>query len=207
MQKFLDIIIWNSLDISKCGKALDTVKRYKNAVHLMCGLGECFEHLSIFEKAFGIPIVYDDDHVIKELKRTGSFISGTWVEVDNVCFAGIDAKNPVQSINKIVSSDTKRRCSLSIILSAYPLAISRCAKTVFMGREYLVGISAEFSRKILERIPGLKLIISCTEYSSELCIDQINETTSHISIPRNVNILMLRLDIDSGKIIFINMLE
>lgn len=208
MNKIVDVIVLNSPSTSECKKVIEITKKYRNSLHLVCGgLGECLEYIDHVEKVYGIPNLYDDDHIIKELKNRNTFVSGKWIIIDNICIAGIDSKNPIQSINKMLDQNPKDKCLLNIILSTYPMSISKCSKKVFKGKELSIGLPIGISRKIVENIKGMKIIISCTEYLPDYCIDKLSENIFYLSIPRSINLLLLRIDIENNRVFDVNILK
>jgi len=203
--RLLNFIIVNSVPITSCEKLLDVIRRHKNAVYLLCGnLGECLESLNLIEKGFGIPSIYDDEYIIKLLKSRNFFVGGTWKSLDGLCISGIDAKNPVQEIDRI----TKRapamvldKCVMNIVISAYPLAFSRCSSTIFKGKRYSIGLPYDLSRGIVEISRSVPtVVIACPDYLSDLCLDRISDNLIQIVVPRNIHLLRVEIDIENRSI-------
>lgn len=207
MEYVVDLVIIGNVSISKCTKLMYILSELKENLYVFCGgLGECLDSLNFVEKGFGVPSVHDDDYVIKALKERNLFISGRWAKVNNVCVAGVDAKNPVLSINRISSGATPQECSLYIIVLTYPLSISKCSKVLFGNKEYSIGLPKDLSTKITELINTIGLIIVCQENSAELCLDHIGGNVLYLSIPKTISVVRVQLDIRNRNIARINVL-
>ncbi|MEM1644518.1 MAG: hypothetical protein QXL96_01390 [Ignisphaera sp.] len=203
----IDFVVIGNIDISKCAKLPYIVDNLEANLYIFCGgLGECLDSLNFVKKGFAVPNIYDDDHVIKVLKEKNLFISGRWTKINSVCLAGIDAKNPIQSVDRIYSS-APQECSLYVIVSTYPLSISKCSKVLYRGKIYLIGLPRDLSTKIIKLINTLGLIIACQENSTEVCIDRADGNVLYLSIPKSVSVVKVKLDIQNRSIVYIDVLS
>ncbi|MEM4513612.1 MAG: hypothetical protein QXZ41_03805 [Ignisphaera sp.] len=207
MEYVVDLVIIGNVNASKCIKLTYILSELKADFYIFCGgLGECLDSLDFVEKGFGVPSIHDDDYVIKVLKERNLFISGRWAKINNVCVAGVDAKNPVLSINRISSGTIPQECSLYVIVLTYPLSISKCSKVNFGNKEYSIGLPKDLSVKITELINTVGLIIACQENSAELCLDHIGSSALYLSIPKTISIVRVKLDVQNRNIASINVL-
>jgi hypothetical protein len=208
MSKTVDIVVINSLNVSVCEDALKIAEEFRNVLHLICGgLGECLEYVDLVDRVYGVPNVYDDDHIIKEFKKKNIFVSGRWVAVDGICITGIDSKNPMQSVNKILTQSIDNHCEMSLVLSTYPMAISKCSKINFRGRGLTVGLPIEVSKMMLSVGKGLRIIIACSEYLQNFCIDRLGDDILYISIPNSINISLISVDVSKRIVLDIRVLK
>lgn len=202
MSLALSFFVLNNVRFSRCREAVDVARAHKDDLFILCGgIGECLELLEVARKCYGIPNIYDDEYIIKMLKEKKFFIGGKLARVDNVCIAGIDAKNPVQAVEKITSNGLDN-CHILILVSVYPLPISRCAKITFRNKEIAIGLPVD----LLEKILGLTrttptIIISCQEYSAGVCLDTLDKNALYISIPQTITVARITLDIQRLSLI------
>lgn len=207
VEHVVDLVIIGNIDTSKCTKLPYIVSKLETNLYIFCGgLGECLDSLNFVEKGFGVPNVYDDDYIIKALKERNLFISGRWAKINNICLAGIDSKNPVQSIDRICSN-APEECSLYIIVSTYPLSISKCSKILYRDKVHSIGLPKDLSSKIIKLINTLGLIIACQETSTEICVDRIGSNVLYLSIPRSVSVAKVKIDIQNRDIVHVDMLS
>lgn len=202
MSKTLSLFIINNVKFSKCEKLLELVRIYRDDLYIICGgVGECLELLEVLGKCYGIPNIYDDEYIVKVLKEKKFFIGGKITKVNGICIAGIDAKNPVQAVERIVL-DKLDGCQVLIIISVYPLSISRCAKVVFRGREIAIGLPTVLSEKIIELTKTIPtLIISCQEHLVDLCLDTLDRNILHVSIPKLTPMFRISVDLQRFSVI------
>lgn len=204
MSNHLDIVVVNNIKFHSCNKLIEIIKAYREGLYLFCGgIGECIESIELVDRGYGIVNVYDDEYIIKLLKQRNMFVGGRWVKTGRVCIAGIDAKNPVQAIERI-TLNAASYCSTSIIISAYTPSPVRCSNTTLMGKTISIGLSLELLDKILELSRSIPtLFLTCSEYSQELCIDRLSNNFVIISIPRQTSLLRLKLDMQNLGVVLV----
>lgn len=167
----------------------------KDTIYIICGgLNECPDIVNIIDRGYGIVNIYDDKYIIKLLKQKNMFIGGKWVKINNnICITGIDAANPVQQLNKIVST-VPVDCSLYIIVSPYSLAESKCSKVYLDIKNISLGLPPDLSNYIMSLANlGIVLFMVCPNQAGEVCLDNLGNRIKLISIPINKYIIKLKI--------------
>lgn len=196
---FLTVI--RSPSPSHVDRVLETIERNRDDIYILCGgLGPAIEAIEFIENGYGIVNVYDDDFVIHVLKSKNMYIAGRWHRYGDICIGGIDAKNPVQSLERIAIYKPSA-CRLYIVISPYSLTISRCSVVNLGGRTIPLGLPESLSNRILSlaRLSRV-LYIACPDNVNELCIDKPNKDVEIISIPTQTTISRLIIDIDTQRV-------
>ncbi|MDK6028029.1 hypothetical protein QPL79_01440 [Ignisphaera sp. 4213-co] len=147
-ENLIRIAIVQNIEYEKCRELVEALKKQHVDAILVCGgIGQCLSVLEVNKKLFGITNIDDDTHVVKALKNREAFVAGSWQLIEkNVCIGGVDAKNPVQNVERLERTILSQ-CSFAIIISYYPLKKSICAKAEFMGRSLSFGLKSIFKNK------------------------------------------------------------
>lgn len=170
MEKIFEIYIVTNIDIISCRQILQVIESHKRKVHLLCGgLGACIDVIQVIDKGVGITKIHDDDYITKLLKQYGHYSSGKWISIEGLCIAGIDAKNPIQNMERI-SNTLPRDCEIYLIFSTYNLTNTKCEKSKVMGREIDIGLPKDVITRFLEGVEKPLIYVSCSDLANDTCI-------------------------------------
>lgn len=200
MRKILETYIINNININVCLHVLQIIESNKNDLYLLCGgMNECVEIIQLISKGAGITKTQDDEYIIKLLKNRDLYLSGKWIFIDDVCIAGIDAKNPVQNIESIYRLIPKK-CSIYLLLSVYPLT-SNCSKKLLAGKELDIGLPNILIEKLLSSMEKPLIFISCSELINNICVHRFNKNLIYIAIPENEYLIKTKIFTENNEII------
>lgn len=195
--KKLRIAVIQAIDYKKCREVVDKLKTEHFDLIMLCGgLGQCLDVLRVGRSVYGIVDVDDDIHIVKTMKNVGAYIAGSLHFIDDgICISGIDAKNPIQNIERL-REKILANCFLTIILSHYPLKTSSCSKVKLLGKDLNIGIKNIFGNA---NKPAKLLFISCNKsFQSNLCIDVLDP--SNVLVSTNKQFTSLLVDVQDLSI-------
>ena len=181
----LKILVLCHTEGQRCNSTVTRIigKEFFDAI-LLCGVSDYRKVLNLDRRVFGIPLLEDDIYIIRILKEKGSYIAGTWHQIErSLCIGGIDSRNPFQNAERL-KHQKPSECKYAIILSSYMPKHSMCSKVRLLNKEVNIGfaplstLASEFQRV---------LIISCTSnIEKEVCMESFNKNALLIATKRSV---------------------
>ncbi len=130
------MMIVSSPRFSECDALLEKARSF-DGVLILCGdISECYEIARIDKEVVGVPSLLSDTYEVKLFRELGALAMGRWLNVRGWCVGGVDAKNAIQCIDRLVSTlgscvgprivvSTQRLGYLDVV--GYPSAADICS--------------------------------------------------------------------------------